>query len=338
MTSHVQGMGWITPLGAGLDEVWSRVASGERAGARELKGADGARSHFYLPIPPKLVEALGRNPRLRRSSVISYYAAAAGLAALENAGIKMTPEVAAGTAVILAISSGGVVYTRKFYDQIIHQGANAASPLLFPETVYNAPASHLAALLGIDGMSYTLVGDSSVGIGALKLAEQLLATTDVQHCVVIGAEEVDWVLCEAYRTWRLPALLADGAAALVIGRTGSVSLEKIHAGIPFLKRTQAAVALDQVHRDMAAIRGAELVVGCANGTYIDRLEAESLARNFPACAVEFPKRAFGEALGASALQQTIQAALALEKRGLKKAVVSVLGFNEQASGLVLARA
>ena len=73
--------------------------------------------------------------------------------------LEVTPEIAARTAVVFAITDGGVLYTRKFYEQIVKQGANSASPLLFPETVYNAPASHLAAQLGIDGASYTLVGD-----------------------------------------------------------------------------------------------------------------------------------------------------------------------------------
>ena len=66
---------------------------------------------------------------------------------------------------VFAICSGGVNYTRRFYHEIVTQGANGASPLLFPETVYNAAASHLAALLGLNGQSYTLVGDSSVGLG-----------------------------------------------------------------------------------------------------------------------------------------------------------------------------
>jgi 3-oxoacyl-(acyl-carrier-protein) synthase len=57
-------------------------------------------------------------------------------------------------------------------------GASAASPLLFPETVFNAPASHLAAILGITGASYTLVGDGAVGVLALRMAEDLMASPD----------------------------------------------------------------------------------------------------------------------------------------------------------------
>jgi len=362
--AKIRGMGWVTPLGADLEETWQRVARGERAEPREIENLHTKRKHFFIPVPPKLTEALGRNPRLRRSSVISYLAAAAGLSALENAGIKMTPELAERTAVIFAISSGGVIYTRKFYDQIARQGASAASPMLFPETVYNAPASHLAALLGINGASYTLVGDASVGIAALKCAEQLLAaSTDVQQCVVVGAEEVDWILCEAYRKWRLVSakpcieinsnrgtLLAEGAAALVltradaeIGAAGENNLaardivfKKIHDGVPFFNRAQAGAAIEKVHRELAAEIGAsDLIVASANGTFIDALETAAITSTHHDAKICHLKAHLGEALGASALLQTICAALALRNGEARSAAVSVLGFSQQASGAVL---
>ncbi len=336
MSVKIRGMGWVTPLGAGLDDVWQRVQNGERGAVREISAPQSARKNHYMPVPPELVAALGRNPRLRRSSAISLFTVAAGLAAVENAGLKMTPEVAERTAVVFAIASGGVVYTRKFYQMIVEQGANAASPLLFPETVYNAPASHLAALLGVTGASYTLVGDASIGIAALKFGEQLLETSEVDHVVVVGGEEIDWVLCEAYRTWRLARTpLAEGAAAVVLARDGAVTLRAIHEGVPFFNRAQAAGAMGKVHAELAARGPIDLVVSCANGTFIDDAEARGLDRFFSAVPVVRPKQSLGEALGASALMQTIFAAQSLRNLRLNSALVSVLGFNQQASGVVM---
>ena len=141
-----------------------------------------------------------KHPRLRRASAISKFAVVAGLAALDDARVHVNAE---RIALIFAISNGGVIYTRRFFHDIVETGAQSASPLLFPETVFNAPASHLAAILGITGASYTLVGDGAVGILALKMAEDLMASETLDHCLVVGAEEVDWLLCDAYRKWRL---------------------------------------------------------------------------------------------------------------------------------------
>src|SRR3954449_871927 len=111
--------------------------------------------------------------------------------AFDDAGVKLDPEAAERTAIVFAISNGGVVYTKRFYHDVVEAGAQAASPLLFPETVFNAPASHLAAILGITGASYTLVGDGAVGVLALQMAEQLLQTPALDRCLVVGAEEGD---------------------------------------------------------------------------------------------------------------------------------------------------
>lgn len=332
MKACIAGMGWVTPLGSGLAEVLAKLDAGELPVSKMLSDSDGGREHRFLPVPAGVLEGLSRQPRLRRSSTISYAAVAAGLAAVEDAGGPMTPEQAARTALVFAIGDGGVLYTRRFYEQIARQGAGGASPMLFPETVYNAPASHLAALLGIDGASYTLVGDGAVGLGALHFAAELLETGDIDQVVVVGAEECDWILCEAYHTWRLARTpLAEGAAALVLRRGGRWGIET-HPGAPFWSRSEAASALEQVLGELGA--GApEIVVGSGNGTFIERAEAAALARSFPGLVPVLPKRQLGEAPGASALIQTVLAALLLERGKCSSALVTALGFNHQAGAV-----
>ena len=334
-SSHIAGMGWVTPLGSGLEPVWERWMRGDRAEPKRVTLPGAARSHAVLTVPPQCVESLGRTPRLRRSSAISFYAVAAGLAALENAGLKITPELAARTAVVFATSDGGVQYTRRFYDQIVRQGANAASPLLFPETVYNAPASHLASLLGLDGASYTLVGDASVGVAALHFACQLLDTLDIDHCLVVGAEECDWIICEAYRDWRLARTpFAEGAAALLLGRSGPWRLHT-HPGIPFFRRKEVPAALDRVCADLGASGPAQWAVCSASQPFMEAAERAALQRHYPGAAELHPKRTFGEAPGASALIQVVAAALAVQKSGASRAVTPVVGFNQQTGGALV---
>lgn len=348
--------------------------AGESGEVKPLSRSEPGKPHFYMPVGMDQVAVLGRNPRLRRSSAISYFIASAGMAALEDAGVKAGNS--GRIAVIAAVSSGGVVYTRRFYEAVAGKGASAASPLLFPETVYNAPASHLAALMGIDGISYTLVGDSTVGIAALQLGAQLLETGQADNCLVVGGEEVDWVLCEGYRTWRfvtsrseialyarLPAgtLLAEGAAAVVLGAEGAVRIRDIHGGIPFFRGAGAKSAAFKVCATLAEGGEIGLAVASANGSFVDHAEAAALRKVFPGIPVYCPKAALGDALGAASLTQTVAAALALRTReipptlglgdraveglgvsreprrgaALRSVLVSALGFNHQAAGLVL---
>lgn len=336
--ARIAGLGWVTPLGADLDTVWQRLNNGDIAEAKPLANPETGRIHHGVQVPSKLVEQLGRNPRLRRSSAISYFAVAAGLAAMQHAGLQMTPELAARTAVVFAVSDGGVVYTRKFYEQIVKQGANAASPLLFPETVYNAPASHLAAQLGIDGASYTLVGDASTGLAALHFAGQLLALGEADHVVVVAAEELDWVLCEAYSDWRLARTpLAEGAAAIVLSREGRWEV-RTHGGMPFLRQKDAASALDRVLQDLSPEGPVDVVVSPQNGTFIDKAVISATERHFPTTQSHLcPKRQLGEMIGAGGLLQVVLAVQAIEKSGWEKALIPVVGFNHQADAAIVSR-
>src|SRR6266849_6578525 len=240
-------MGWITPLGTGIDSVWERLLQGEEASATTISEQFADRVYSVFRVPDSALKGIS-HPRLRRASAISRFAAAAGLHALESAGLKLESQNAERIALIFAISNGGVSYTKRFYHEIVKSGAQAASPLLFPETVFNAPASHLAAILGITGASYTLVGDGAVGILALKMAEDLMTNPELDQCLVVGAEEADWLLCDAYRKWRLmraappiepfarPAkgmILSEGAGAVVVAREGDLRLDCVHPGANF---------------------------------------------------------------------------------------------------------
>ena len=202
---------------------------------------------------------------------------------------------------IFGVANGGVVYTKRFYHDIINSGAQAASPLLFPETVFNAPASHLAAILGISGASYTVVADGTAGILAIEMAQDLLATDAVDHCLVVAAEEADWLLCDAYHSWRLlraqppiepfrtrghGTILSEGAGAVLLGHQGNVEIDRTHPGGFFTSRAQARNVLRSVAAELATPDVGLAVLG-ANGTFLDNLQANSVSAAIPRSAALF---------------------------------------------------
>jgi 3-oxoacyl-(acyl-carrier-protein) synthase len=349
MSLHIAGMGWVTPLGSGLEEVWNRLVNGEKAVAESISSPLG-NDYPVFRVPAAALAQAPPHPRLRRSSAISRFAAVAGLAALADAEVKLDEKTAARTALIFAVSNGGVIYTKRFYHDIVESGAQAASPLLFPETVFNAPASHLAAILGITGVSYTLVGDGAVGTLALKMAEDLLAGDAHDYCLVVGAEEADWLLCDAYRSWRLlrsappiepfqepprGMILSEGAGAILLGRSGPIQIEKIAAGTNFRKQREATVCVEKVFSELSA-SPPDFVAASANGTFIDKAESAAISRHCPKAEVYAIKGALGESVGAGSLWQTIYAAQSLGREGLRTAIVSTCGLNQQVAGLRLA--
>ncbi len=373
MSLRVAGLGWVTPLGGTIEEVWEKLRAGAEAEATTFADSLGRKSCQACQVPPAAIAAAARHPRLRRSSAISRFAVVAGLSALRHAGLELNEASAARTALIFAISNGGVIYTKRFFHEIVKSGASAASPLLFPETVFNAPASHLAAILGITGASYTLVGDGAVGILALKMAEDLMANPGLDRCLVVGAEEADWLLCDAYRQWRLlraappiepfarrprGMILSEGAGAVLLAREGALALECIHPGGNFARQREAVRQLETIARDLKSDRPVDLLIASANGTFIDAAERAMAANHFAGVPVYTPKPALGESVAAGALWQLICAAHALRTQQLppllhapadfglttasvpeakpwRRALVTTCGLNQQVAALTL---
>jgi 3-oxoacyl-(acyl-carrier-protein) synthase len=373
MSLAIAGMGWITPLGNGVDPVWKRLLQGDEATAAKISEQFGDRSYSAFRVPESALTSLAPHPRLRRASVISRFAAAAGLEALEAAGVKLDSQSAERIALVFAISNGGVIYTKRFYRDIVESGAQSASPLLFPETVFNAPASHLAAILGITGTTYTLVGDSAVGLLAIKMAGDLMASEALDYCLVVGAEEADWLLCDAYRRWRLLRLtppvepfsekkrgmiLSEGAGAVLLARDGPVVIERAHSGMSYRRRAEAEEVLRRILCDLGQME-IDFVISSANGTFIDQAECEALKQTIPDAFVYTAKPALGESVGAAGLWQVIVGTQALHNgelppllhagptiplrtsasrmpvAGAQRAIVLSCGVNQQVAGLRL---
>src|SRR4029077_17543476 len=329
MSLAIAGMGWVTPLGGGVDLVWDQLLHGHEASATTISEQFGDRSYSVFHVPESVMAGFA-HPRLRRASVISRFAAAAGLDALRAAGLQPGSHNGDRTALIFAISNGGVIYTKRFYDDIVESGAQSASPLLFPETVFNAPASHLAAILGITGATYTLVGDGAVGLAAIKMAEDLMANDALDHCLVVGTEEVDWLLCDAYRRWRLlrsappiepfsqqkrGMILSEGAGAILLARDGPFTIECAHPGGHFSKRAEAEEILKKIVSELTPTE-IDLVISSANGTFVDQAEHRALEQIVPEALVYTGKPALGESVGAAGLWQIILAAQALRSAEL----------------------
>jgi 3-oxoacyl-(acyl-carrier-protein) synthase len=348
MSLSIAGMSWVTPLGSSVDDVWQRLVAGEAAPVEILENEQNGARYLVRRVPATETAHLPPHARLRRASAISRFAAAAGLTALAAA---KTPPFLDHTALVFAISNGGVIYTRRFYAEIVKSGAQSASPLLFPETVFNAPASHLAAILGISGASYTVVGDGAVGVLALKLAEDLLVSRDVDACLVVAAEEIDPLVCEAYRQWRFlrnpkkpetgrGMIMSEGAGAVLLKRSnGGIAIDQIVPGANFFRRSQASGRLGCVIARLKNDIG--FCVGSANGTFIDRAERTAVGDEMPLYS---PKIALGESVGASVFWQLIAAANALEAGTLpvslkplvaSRALVLACGLNQQTGGLTL---
>lgn len=322
--------GAVTPLGSDLCAVWEASARGSAPEPHLLPAPPGHR-----PLPVFRVDPVCEvgHPRLRRASPISHFATAAAQAAADQVG----PLPAGRTALVFAATDGAVIYTRKFYEEVVSAGSG--SPLLFPETVYNAAASHVAAVFGLDGCVLTMVGDAVAGLDALSTAAGLVRSGEADRCLVVGSQEVDWIACEGYRRWGLAAgprrggtVLAELACALVIGPAtpGIPVLQSVrHAAVPISGKLPQ---FQEIYRAVAA-EPDEVILSATQTGSREHLAAQG---HFTQAHLRWPKRVLGESFAASTLLQVAWAAELVRSQSARSALVSVAGART-AAALLTAR-
>jgi len=245
------------------------------------------------------------HPRVRRATPITWFMLEAAQQALDVAG-----EVdRARLGIVAAFGSGSLVASRRFYEGVLKNGQRFASPNLFPETVFNSPTSHVAAVLGAAGPAYSVVGDDSTWVNAVGVARGWLRAGTVDAALVIGAEELDPIILDAYRAGRWLRdgnnfTAGEGAGAVLLRLTsGGVRIERVVEGFTFRSHAQAERAAKSC---VAALAGVPL---------------------WPASERPF-------AFTASAAWQTVDAVEAV-RRQPQRVAVPVWGRNEQCSALIL---
>jgi hypothetical protein len=290
-----------------------------------------------VPSPATRPEFLA-HPRLRRTSPITHYAAAAALEAV--AGLRAKHDGNCRLGLVVCLQSGCVNYSCRFYDEMLKDPATA-SPLLFPETVFAAPASHLATLLEAVSLSYTLVGDPACFLQGASLGAQWLEENRVDACLVVGAEETNWIIADAL--WHLdrPAVLASGGGALCLccdpEMSAGVELMAITDPHTYSARNSRLQAAQAMRGQLGQSSPGELL--CDGLGDSPRANAPELSawRDWTGPRVS-PKRILGEGLMASAAWQCVAACDAVANGRFAAANVSLVGSNQQAIGARFVRA
>jgi 3-oxoacyl-(acyl-carrier-protein) synthase len=326
----IHGIGAVSPAGWGVAALRAALATGEPLPVKELFRPGWTHPLRARQVPPANPRpAFLNHPRLRRTSPISQYAYAAAVEALGSD----SPQVADGSlrlGVIFCVMSGCINYSRRFYDEALKDPATA-SPLVFPETVFNAPSSHLAAALGTTVRNYTLVGDPGTFLQGLALAADWLAHSNADACLVVGAEEMDWLSADAFRLFDRNFSVSEGA--------GAVYLKKAESAVQLGAVTDAQMFLNNQSRADAAQKMRAQLNDPAEGLLCDGLQnlprvdaAEAAAWNDWQGARLSPKRVLGEGSMAAAAWQCVAAVDALQHNRYAAATVSVVGCNQQAIG------
>jgi len=320
----VHGQGAVSPAGWGVAALGASLENKRPLPVQSLArpGWDRALAVRVVPLPP-VRPAFLAHPRLRRASPMAHYATGAALEAIgSDADLIRSGELRLG--IVSCTLTGAISYSRRFYEDFL-QDPTTASPMIFPETVFNSAASHLAAYLGCSAINYTLVGDAGTFLQGLALAAGWLDNGSAEACVVMGAEETDWTAADALRLFDSRAIHASGAGALYLktqpAAAASIELTAVTDSFGATRSPDRHEAARKMRAQLPCAGPDELL--CASETGND-------AWNDWTGKVWVPMEILGEAFAAGAAWQCVAACHAIQHSGCAAANVSITGASLQA--------
>ncbi|PHR19689.1 MAG: beta-ketoacyl-[acyl-carrier-protein] synthase II [Hoeflea sp.] len=245
----VTGMGVVSPLGVGVEPVWSRLLAGQSgvvANTRFDVSAYG--STIAGLVPSKADDVDGFDPQdwieakdIKKMDWFIQYGLAAAAQALAQAGWKPdTEEERDATATVIGTGVGGSPLMAQTAQTILEKGPKRLSPFTVPAFLPNLAAGWISIREGFTGPIGAPVTACAASAQAIGDGMRLIQTGEADVVVCGGAEgSVDPIsiggfaaaraLCTAYNDdparasrpfdqSRAGFVLSEGAAVLVIER------------------------------------------------------------------------------------------------------------------------
>jgi hypothetical protein len=126
--------------------------------------------------------------KTRRLDRLSAWALVASSLAIQDAGIDLNRVDRSRVAVVFATGFGCVELTEAFFKSAAANGWSGTDPITFPETLANAPASHVALFHDLRGPNITIGSKSFAGESALIQAASLLRHGQADLAIVLAGD------------------------------------------------------------------------------------------------------------------------------------------------------
>ena len=185
----VTGLGMLTPVGNDVETTWRSIVAG-KSGIKPIETFDVSAYSTRFGGSIRDFDA-GRYfdaKEARKMDVFIQYGMAAGIQAIEDAGLVVTEENAPRIGAAIGSGIGGLNHIEKCYDIINGSGPRRISPFFVPGSIINMIAGNLAIKYGFKGPNLALTTACTTGTHCIGLAGRLIAYGDADAMIVGGSE------------------------------------------------------------------------------------------------------------------------------------------------------
>ncbi|MCG3722895.1 beta-ketoacyl-ACP synthase II [Vibrio cincinnatiensis] len=299
----VTGMGMLSPVGNTVESSWKALLAGQ-SGIVNIEHFDTTNfsTRFAGLVKGFNCEEYMSKKDARKMDLFIQYGIAAGIQALDDSGLEITPENAHRIGVAIGSGIGGLDLIESGHQALIEKGPRKVSPFFVPSTIVNMVAGNLSIMRGLRGPNIAISTACTTGLHNIGHAARMIAYGDADAMVAGGSEKASTPLGmagfgaakalstrndapqKASRPWdkdRDGFVLGDGAGVIVLeeyeqakARGAKIYAEVVGFGMsgdayhmtsPSEDGSGGALAMEAAMRD-AGVTGTQIGYVNAHGT------------------------------------------------------------------------
>lgn len=185
----ITGMGLISPLGLSLQESWTNAVAG-RSGIGPITRYPREKYPTQIAGEVKAFDAKRYfdAKEVGRWDLSIQYGIGAGLDAIADAGLTITPENAERVGIVIGSGIGGLYGISDTAVRLKENGVRHVSPFFIPSVIINMISGLLAIRCGAKGLNYGVVSACATSNHAIADGYHAILRGDADVMIVGGAE------------------------------------------------------------------------------------------------------------------------------------------------------
>lgn len=185
----VTGLGAVSPVGLTVKDNWEAILAG-RSGIEPITLFDVSTFPSRIGGTVKGFDITKYIPakEVKKMDTFIHYGIAAGIEAIEDAGLTITEELAERIGIAIGSGIGGLPGIEKGHLTYLHGGSRKISPFFVPSNLINMIGGNLSIKYGIKGPNYAIVTACATGSHNIGDAARLIAYGDADVMIAGGAE------------------------------------------------------------------------------------------------------------------------------------------------------
>jgi len=187
----ITGLGIISPVGNTVADAWAGILAGN-SGIARISRFDPSRLACQIAGEVKgfdLAQYLERK-EARHMDTFIHYGMAAGIQAMRDCGIQVTPDNAERIGVNIGSGIGGLQMIEQTQRELLASGPRKISPFFIPSVIINMISGNLSIKYGLKGPNLAMVTACTTATHCIGESGRLIEYGDCDVMVAGGAEAV----------------------------------------------------------------------------------------------------------------------------------------------------